>query len=185
MPMRIASVGHAIFAVTMIGLGAVGLLHPDLVPLWNPVPTGVPARELFIYFGALISLSAGIGLLVPRLAAIAARSLLATLFLWLLLFRLPNFLYEPAFAACWSVFPLTVMLAATWVLYVRFAADWDRKRFRFVSSNDGLRIARVLYGLCLTFFGAAHFIDVKDTVYGFPAPPISRRDEEGFSSCLA
>jgi hypothetical protein len=26
---------------------------------------------------------------------------------------------------------------------------------------------------------------VIGTVYGFPAPPISRRDEEGFSSCLA
>ena len=71
--MRIASIGHAIFAVAMIGLGAVGLLHPDFVPLWNPVPTGVPAHELFIYFGALISLTAGIGLLVPRMAAIAAR----------------------------------------------------------------------------------------------------------------
>lgn len=61
MPVRIASVSHAIFAVTMIGLGAVGLLHPDFVPLWNPVPNGVPARELFIYVGALISLTAGIG----------------------------------------------------------------------------------------------------------------------------
>jgi uncharacterized membrane protein len=86
----------------------------------------------------------------------------------LLLFRLPSFLHEPAFDACWSVFPLTVMLAATWVLYVRFAADWDRKHFRFVSSNDGLRIARVLYGLSLIFFGVAHFVDVKDTISLIP-----------------
>src|SRR5580704_6249816 len=149
MPMRIASIGHAIFAVSMIGLGAMGLLHPDFVPLWNPVPTGLPARELFIYFGALISLTAGVGLLAPRVAAIAARLLFATLFLWLLLFRLPNFLLEPAFEACWSVFPLTVMLAAAWVLYVRLAADWDRKHLSFVSGNNCLRIARVLYGLCL------------------------------------
>ena len=166
--MRIASVGHAIFAVTMIGLGVVGLLHPDFVPLWNPIPTGVPARELFIYFGALISLTAGIGLLVPRMSAIAARLLLATLFLWLLLFRLPNFLLGPAFQACWSVFPLAVMLAAAWVLYVRFAADWDRKHLSVVSGNNGLRIARVLYGLCLIFFGVAHFVDVKDTVALIP-----------------
>ncbi len=166
--MRIARIGHAIFAVTMIGLGAVGLLHPDIEPLWNPVPAGVPAREPLIYFGALISLAAGIGLLVPRMAAIAARLLLATLFLWLLLFRLPNFLHEPAFGACWSVFPLTLMLAATWVLYVRSAGDWDRKHFRFVSGNNGLRFARVLYGLCLIFFGVAHFVDVKDTISLIP-----------------
>ena len=166
--MRIASIGHVIFAATMIGLGAVGLIHPDFVPLWNPVPTSVPAREPILYLGALISLTAGIGLLVPRLAAMAARLLLATLFLWLLLFRLPNFLHEPVFAACWSVFPLTVVLAAAWVLHVRLATDWDRKHFGFVSSNNGLRIARVLYGLCLIFFGVAHFVDVKDTVSLIP-----------------
>ena len=57
-----------------------------------------------------------------------------------------------------------IMLAAAWVLYVWFAADWDRKHLTFISSNNGLRIARVLYGLCLIFFGVAHFIDVKDTV---------------------
>jgi uncharacterized membrane protein len=60
------------------------------------------------------------------------------------------------------------MLAATWVLYVRFAADWDRKHFRFACSNDGLRVARVLYCLCLIFFGVVHFVDVKDTVSLIP-----------------
>ena len=36
--MRIASVGQAVFATAMIGLGVVGLLYPDFVPVWNPVP---------------------------------------------------------------------------------------------------------------------------------------------------
>jgi len=166
--MRVASVGHAVFAVTMIGLGAVGLLHPDFVPLWSPVPAGIPAHELLLYLGALISIASGIGLFFQRTAAIAARLLLTTLLLWLLLFRLPNFLLGPAFAACWSVFPLTVMLAAAWVLYVWAGDDWDRKHLSFISSNNGLRIARALYGLCLIFFGVAHFIDVKDTVSLIP-----------------
>ena len=78
--MRITSIGHAIFAVTMIVLGAVGLLHPDFVPLWNPVPVNVPARVLLVYLSALISVASGIGLLVQRMAAIAARLLLTTLF---------------------------------------------------------------------------------------------------------
>src|SRR6266581_1058966 len=34
--MRIASTGRAIFAVTMIGPGIIGLLHRDFVPVWNP-----------------------------------------------------------------------------------------------------------------------------------------------------
>jgi uncharacterized membrane protein YphA (DoxX/SURF4 family) len=126
-------------------------------------PDSVPARELFLYLGALISLTSGIGLLVPRLAPTAARLLLATLLLWLLLFRLPNFLHEPLFAACWTVFPLAVILAAAWVLHVWFASDWDRKHLSFISSNNGLCIARVLYGLSLIFFGMAHFLAVQAT----------------------
>lgn len=166
--MRIKSIVHATFAATMIGLGAIGLFRPDFVPLWNPVPATVPAGELLLYLGAVISLICGIGLLVQRVAITAARLLLATLLLWMLLFRLPNFLHAYAFEACWSVFPLAVMLAAAWVIYVRLAADWDRMHLSFISGNNGLRIARVLYGLSLIFFGTAHFIDVKDTVSLIP-----------------
>src|SRR5271155_5111212 len=107
--MRIASMGHTVFSATMIGLGIVGLLYPDFVPVLNPFPASVPARELFLYLGALISLTSGIGLLVPRFAPVAARLLLTTLLLWLLLFRFPNFLREPLFAACWTVFPPAVI----------------------------------------------------------------------------
>ncbi|HSS99687.1 MAG TPA: hypothetical protein VLK33_21785 [Terriglobales bacterium] len=166
--MRIKSIVHATFAATMTGLGAIGLFRPDFAPVWNPVPVTVPAREQLLYLGALISLTCGIGLLVQRVAIIAARLLLATILLWLLLFRLPNFLHASAFEACWTVFPLAVMLAAAWVLYVWLAADWDRMRLSLISGNNGLRVARVLYGLSLIFFGTAHFIDVKDTVSLIP-----------------
>jgi uncharacterized membrane protein len=60
------------------------------------------------------------------------------------------------------------MLAAAWVLYVWFATDWDRKYLSFVIGGNGLRVAHTLYGLSLTFFGAAHFIDVKDTLSLIP-----------------
>src|SRR6516225_2833653 len=162
-PMRIASTGRAIFAVIMIGLGIIGLLHRNFVPVWNPAPK-VSASGLLVSLSSLISLSAGIGLLIRRMAGAAARLLLATFLLWLVLFRLPNFLLVTPFEACWSVFPLAVMLAAAWVLYVWFAADWDRQHLGFVSGNNGLRIAHALYGFSLIFFGSAHFIDLKDTL---------------------
>lgn len=166
--MRIASIGHAVFSVTMIALGIVGLLYGDFVPVWNPIPASGLAHQLLVYLSATISLISGVGLLVQRTAAIAARLLLAALFLWLLLFRLPNFLRLPAFEACWSVFPLVVMLAAAWVLYVWLADDGDHAHLNFFSSNSGLRIARVLYSLSLIFFGVAHFLDVKDTLSLIP-----------------
>ena len=166
--MQIASIGRSVFSITMIGLGIVGLLYPDFVPVWNPVPASFPGRAVFTYLGPLISLASGIGLLIPRVSAIAARLLLTTLLFWLLLFRMPNFLLTSAFVACWSVFPLTVMLAAAWVLYVQSASDWDRQHLSFVSGNNGLHIAHVLYGIALIFFGSAHFIDMKDTLSLIP-----------------
>src|ERR1700730_2926040 len=162
--MRIANTGHAAFAITMIGVGIVGILNRDLMPVWNPIPGTGSAHELLIYCGIGVSLLSGIGLLMQRTAAMAARLLLATFLIWMLLFRLPNFLRAPLFAACWAVFPLAVMLSGTVVLYVCFSTDWDREHFRSISSLSGLRIARIIYGLSLIFFGVAHFIDVKDTI---------------------
>ena len=166
--MRIAISGHLVFSITMIGLGIVGLLYRDFVPVWSPVPASIPGHVVFVYLGPLISLASGICLLVPRVTTIATHLLLTALLLWLLLFRLPNFVYAPPFQACWSVFPLAVMLAATWALYVWFAADWDRQHLSFVNGNNGLRIAHVLYGFSLIFFGSAHFIDLKDTLSLIP-----------------
>ena len=102
-----------------------GFFHPDLVSLWNPVSVNVPAHELLVHLIAIIAMATGAGLLVQRTAAIAASLLLTTLLLWLLLLRLPNFLVEPVFAACWSVFPLLLMVAAAWVLYVCLASGWS------------------------------------------------------------
>ena len=43
------------------------------------MPKGVPARELLVYLCAFISLTSGVGLLVKRVAPLAARVLLAYL----------------------------------------------------------------------------------------------------------
>ncbi|MBV8144922.1 MAG: DoxX family protein [Gammaproteobacteria bacterium] len=157
-------VAPAVFAATLVALGILGLIQRDFGPLWQPVPKGVPARELLIYLCALISLGCGIGLLLPRAAAAAARILLVYLLLWLFFFRVPIVLHAPAVEGTWEGCAETVVVvAAVWVLYARCAADWDRWHLAFASGASGMRIARVLYGLALIPLGLAHLVYVRET----------------------
>ena len=166
---RNAGVGHALFAAVMIWLGVMGLRSGAFVQVWQPVPQWVPARAALAYLCAFISLASGIGLLWPRTAAVAARVLFASLAIWLLAFRVPNFFFEkPAVLVAWTFGSTAVMAAAAWVLYIRFAGDRDRPRLGFVAGHTGLRVARALYGLSLVPFGLAHFMYLDATTVLIP-----------------
>lgn len=165
--MRIASPGHAVFAATIISLGILGLIKGDL-NVWQPVFRGVPENGVLAYFCAFLPVACGIGLLWRRKAVSAARVFLAYLLLWLLVVRLPRLLHGLTVDVYWSLCQTGVMLAAAWVLYAWFAADWDRQRFRFATGDKGLRIARTLYGAAIIPFGLAHFQYVEHTASMVP-----------------
>jgi len=157
--MRIASVGHAVFALTMAALGILGLIQGTFSPIWDSAPDGLPAREALAYLCAIIALACGLGLLGRRTAATAARVLFVYLLLWLLVFKLRFIFLEPlvegAYQSCGEN---AVMVAGAWVLYAGLATDGDRRRLGFAVGENGVRLARVLYGLALIAFGLSHFV---------------------------
>ena len=169
--MRIASLGHAAFAATMISLGVLGLVQGDFASVWQPVPKGIPAREALIYLCGFLPLLTGIGLLLPRTAAVASRVLLAYLLAWLLLLRVPRVFSAFNVNTWWATAEAAVIAAAGWVPYVWFASEQDSPRLGFATGASGLRIARTLFAVGLIPFGLAHFIYLKQTTVLIPSWP--------------
>jgi len=162
--MRIASVGHAVFAATMIGLGIMGLIKGDFSAVWQPVPKGFPGREALAYLCAVITLACGFGLLWQRSVATAARVLFAWLLTWMLVFKARFIILAPLVEGSYqSCGENAVIVAGAWILYAWFAADWDKQYLRFATGDAGLRLARVLYALAMIAFGLSHFFYLELT----------------------
>ena len=167
--MRIASVGHGVFAAVMIAIGVIGLIKPEYAAIWDGIPKALPGRELLPYLSALVALACGIGLLWPRTAALAARVLLAYLLLWMLIFKGRFIILYPLQEGPYqSAGENAVIVAGAWVLYTWFADDWDKKRLAFATGEKGVRIARVFYGLAMFGFGFSHFAFLDNTTSLIP-----------------
>lgn len=168
--MRIASVGHGVFAATLIAVGILGLVKSEYAAIWDGVPKNFPGREALPYLCALVALACGLGLLWPRTVAPAARVLLAYLLLWALLFKGRYILLAPLQEGSYqSAGENAVIVAGAWVLYAGFATDWDRRQVGFAVGERGVRIARVLYGLAMIAFGLSHFFYLQFTAPLIPA----------------
>lgn len=154
----------------MVILGILGLRNGEFPPVWAPVPKGVLARGVLVYLCAFISLGCGLGLLWRHTTVVAARVLLGSFLIWMLLFKLPAAFPAPTVVGSWyGCAETAVMVAGAWVLYAWFAPEWDRRAFGFATGDRGIRIARALYGLALVFFGIGHFAYVKPTAVLVPA----------------
>jgi uncharacterized membrane protein len=168
--MRIKSVGHALFAATLVAFGISGLIRADLAPIWGAVPPGFPAREGLLHLCALVSLICGTGLFFQRTAGTASRVLFAYFLLWMTVFYLPVIVQNPTVEGSYQSWgEIAVLVAAAWVLYAWFAGSWDRRQLGFATGEAGVRLARLVYALALIGFGFSHFAYLNLTAPLVPA----------------
>jgi len=162
--------GHLLLAATLSGIGLAGLAGGRFNSIWQGVPVGLPGRATLAWLCAGVSLACGLGLLVPRAAAAAARFLLIWLTLWLLLIKGPPLIASPAKEVLYeSAGETAVLVACVWVLYARLARAWDARHVRFAVGAGGVRLARALYALAMIAFGLSHVIYVRLTAPLVPA----------------
>src|SRR5690242_16703535 len=116
--MNLRTLARPFFAVTMIAIGAVGIIGGGFAPIWRPVPQDFPARELLAYFSTLVSLATGVGLLIKRTVAPSALILFAVFLVWVILFKGPFLLREPLVEGTYqSIGENLTWVAAAWLVY--------------------------------------------------------------------
>ena len=153
--MTTRSLGSIVLAVSMIGLGIIGLMSGDFASVWQRIPIEhLPTRQFFAYACAIVELATGIGLLFARSRKMAAGVLAVFLALWAVLLKLPAVVAVPQMEATWlGLAEITVMLAGAWMLFQPGTA----------------RYPRILLALSLFPIGLAHFCYPDQTVALVPS----------------
>ena len=162
------SLGARIYGLAAVLLGLVGLAWGDFAAVWQPVPPDWPARTALAYLWAGLFVSGGVMLQVRRTAPAGALLVAALILPFFLLWakRVTGF---PQILGTWSGFAEQVVMIlggiAAWLLCIATAGDPQERRLA--------RTVRLVFGLCLLAFGAAHFVYVRETAALVPAwlPP--------------
>ena len=153
----------------MIGLGILALVYADFAMVWQPVPDWLPARSALAYASGVVMLLGGVGLLINASSALAIRLLFPYLVIWMLL-KVPALIVAPGMEAVWLGFgELTVLMTGGWVLFARLAGIRDGSALSFLSSDNGIRAARIVFALSLLPIGLSHIVYVKETAALVPA----------------
>src|ERR1041385_6828513 len=160
---RIPRLARIAFALGIMGLGVLGLIHGAFPSGW---PAWVPWRRGLLDAGAAVMLLGGAGLLFERTLSIAVRVLLPFLLLWTLL-RSPTLGAAPQIEVNWlSVGETAVLVAGAWLIF----SDLGRAAGGSIVRGIGARrVARSLFACALLAFGLSHFFYNRETAGLVPA----------------
>jgi uncharacterized membrane protein len=162
-----------LFALGMIGLGILAFIYGDFALVWQPVAPWVPGRTALAYCSGLIMLLGGLGLLYQPTRRWSLRVLVPYLIVWVLL-KVPAVVVAPKMEAVWlGVGELIVLMLGGWTLFVRLVDFPDDSLLKFATSERGIRIARIVFGLSVIPIGLSHIVYLKQTMEFVPVwlPP--------------
>jgi uncharacterized membrane protein YphA (DoxX/SURF4 family) len=174
---KVASILNAIFArrvsIQVYGLGAIvlgitGLVWGDFAVVWQPTSIGAPGQSAWGYAVAVIPLLAGLAMQWQRTAYFGALALFVPYCLAIIFFDVPRgFTHPSAFVAWYGVLENLALAAGALIICSYYA------RIEPATAGRLSTIARVIFGICLIYFGLAHHFYLANTVSMVPAwlPP--------------
>jgi uncharacterized membrane protein YphA (DoxX/SURF4 family) len=173
----VASILDGIFArrvaVRAYGLGAVvlgitGLFWGDFAVVWQPPSVSAPGQSFLGYVVAAIPLLAGLAMQRQRTVFMGAIALLVGYCLAIIFFDVPRGFAHPSVFLVWYGVLENLALAAGALIICTYHA-----RLNPGSAELLCKVARVVFGICLIYFGLAHHVALANTVGMVPAwlPP--------------
>lgn len=161
-------VGVRIYGVGAVVLGLTGLAWGDYAVVWQPGPDGFSGPTALGYAVAVPPLLAGLTLQWQRGAYLSALSLTVLYGLAVVLLDLPRGIaHASVFVAWYGVVEHLALAAGGLVIYAYCA------RLEPAIAERLSKIGRLIFGICLIYFGLAHHFYLAFTVKMVPAwlPP--------------
>lgn len=159
--------GVRVFGLGALALGVIGLIWGDFALQWQPVPDGLPSRQIVAYVSAGVLVLAGASLILRKGAAVGAWALTLSYVVWVLALHAPRVFAKPLDVSIWLGFAEILTLAAGGLVAVTQIAGLGARTVRLVE------VARLAFGAALLVFGLSHFVYAKFTADMVPAwiPP--------------
>jgi len=154
--MRIAGIGHALFAIASAGLAIFSLTYPDFAPIWQSLPRWIPWRETWVLGAAPLLLGASAGVCFSRTAIASAFTIGAYQAVWALS-SVPPLLSKPLSLDAWyGLCEALTSLVGAFILYA--VIRWQSRGSDMpLAGERAVRTAQVLFGLACVFYGWSHF----------------------------
>jgi uncharacterized membrane protein YphA (DoxX/SURF4 family) len=159
-------VGAHIYGLGAVVLGLTGLFWGDFAVVWQP--DAAPGQSALGYAVPILPLLAGLAMQWQRSVYPSALVLVGLYALAEIFLDVPRGLAHPAvFVAWYGVFE-HLALAAAAVVICAYSAPLERPTLERLS-----KISRLVFGLCLIYFGLAHHFYLANTISMVPAwlPP--------------
>jgi uncharacterized membrane protein YphA (DoxX/SURF4 family) len=157
-----------VYGLGAVALGLTGLVWGDFAVVWQPAANGYAGPTPLGYLVALLPLLAGLAMQWQPAAFYSAVALFVPYCSAILFFDFPRGFAHPAeFGSWYGVLENSALAAAAFIICMFYAPVTPATAERLT------RIARIIFGICLIYFGLAHHFYLANTVSYIPAwlPP--------------
>jgi len=152
-----------LFAIGLIGMGALALAYGDFALVWQPVAQWFPMRTALAYASGVLMAGCGLGLFFERTTAWALRIVLPYLVIWQML-KFPALVVAPKMEAVYLGFgELAVLLAGGWTLFARLG-DAGGTRFAWAGGERAVQVARLYFAVWIIPIGLSHLLYLQPSM---------------------